>query len=528
MVVLAIVGGVRHYTPVPLGDMWDGFIDFYTKSDGAAAWWAQHNEHRITLTKILFWLDLKCFGGTFWFLFAVNYLFVGISGGVFYLILRESRPHKARRQDEGLVALFLGSWLFFWSQKENLTWGFQSQFFLAYLLPLGAFYNLAKSMGSVRATPYFAIALVLGAASVITMANGVLVLPLMTVFGVVSRQSWRRTVVLIMSTVSLLSLYFMDYQSPAAHGSLAHQWATYPWQMGQFVLYELGSPFYYMVGLEGLDKRIALVAGMIFVLAMGFFCSLFLFQSSQPPTLVALIFFLFYIGGTVLGTAAGRVQFGTDQALSSRYTTPILMGWVALSILCWRRFGGDSGWLSPGKLRWGILTLLVLMFPTQRTALKSQEQRIFEGKFAALALQLQIYDRAQIQRIYPNVPKVLSIARKASFHHLSVLGRFPLKDLSLQTVEQLDLSKTFNGCIAGLYSIDWIADDPQMQILKGRIEFPGDHKAPKFIKISDKDGQVFGYGLTQGTEFRAYVVADKLKSPVVLTGENFRCELVVE
>jgi hypothetical protein len=168
------------------------------------------------------------------------------------------------------------------------------------------------------------------------------------------------------------------------------------------------------------------------------------------------------------------------------------------------------------------------MFPKQRTALKSQEQRIFEGKFAALALQLQVNDRAQIQRIYPDAPKALSIASKASLLHLSVLGRYPLRDLSLQSVDQLDLSKSFKSCISSLDAVDGIAEDPRMRILRGRVEFPGEQKDSEFIKISDKDGQVFGYGLTQGAGFRAYVVAAKPKSPVVLTGENSRCQLIMD
>ena len=56
MVLLAMIGGVRRYSPIPFGDMWNGTLGFFVRiQDGDySAWWAQHNEHRIVLARILF------------------------------------------------------------------------------------------------------------------------------------------------------------------------------------------------------------------------------------------------------------------------------------------------------------------------------------------------------------------------------------------------------------------------------------------------------------------------------------------
>ena len=49
MTVLAVIGAIRMYSPIPHWDMWDGTLQFYldTQDGIASAWWRQHNEHRV-------------------------------------------------------------------------------------------------------------------------------------------------------------------------------------------------------------------------------------------------------------------------------------------------------------------------------------------------------------------------------------------------------------------------------------------------------------------------------------------------
>ncbi|MGD4365427.1 hypothetical protein QT713_22860, partial [Xanthomonas citri pv. citri] len=42
------------FSPVPFWDMWDGGLGFYVRQmTDVSQWWAQHNEHRIVLSRIL-------------------------------------------------------------------------------------------------------------------------------------------------------------------------------------------------------------------------------------------------------------------------------------------------------------------------------------------------------------------------------------------------------------------------------------------------------------------------------------------
>ena len=116
---LAVVGGVRAYSPVPFWDMWNGYLEFFTKvSDGQfSAWWAQHNEHRIILARIFFWLDLTLFGGQGWFLLIVNYALLILVCFIFYIIWKEVEPDK----EKAWAGYFLMAWLFLWGQQGRVS-----------------------------------------------------------------------------------------------------------------------------------------------------------------------------------------------------------------------------------------------------------------------------------------------------------------------------------------------------------------------------------------------------------------------
>ena len=191
-VALAIAGAVRAYSPVPYWDMWSGYLPFLDQAASGdwTVWWRQHNEHRILLTRLLFWMDLRWFGGASWFLLAANYVLIALGAVLACKILRELPVPPGRDADMHALMAFAVIWLFFWSQWENLTWGFQSQFIMAQMLPLAALYMLYRSLKGGSAT--FALACLLGLMCAGTMANGILALPLMTAYALMTGQGARR------------------------------------------------------------------------------------------------------------------------------------------------------------------------------------------------------------------------------------------------------------------------------------------------------------------------------------------------
>jgi len=121
-IALAIVGGVRQYLPVSYWDMWQGYVGFLTQSDLSTwqAWWGQHNEHRILISRLSFWVDFKVFGASFIFLVIVNYLLATAAVLLFLWALRERIGVLSARSGALLVVALIPVASFSWPSLKIL------------------------------------------------------------------------------------------------------------------------------------------------------------------------------------------------------------------------------------------------------------------------------------------------------------------------------------------------------------------------------------------------------------------------
>ncbi|WP_295428635.1 hypothetical protein [uncultured Thiodictyon sp.] len=370
-VCLAIYGGIAAYSPVPFWDMWD-HLDLAAKAPtgGLQVWWEQHNEHRIVLAKVLFLVDQSYFHGNQWFLILANYLIVALSCVVFVVLLKEQLGEDADPIPLRVLSLILVTMLVSWIQIDNLTWAFQSQFFLAQLLPLIALFLLFKSAAApAHSRGLFILACGVGFISIGTMANGVLALPLMLGLSLILRVTRMRLAILALVAIAGVSLYFFDYHGVSTHGNPGDAGRNAPGDIIRYVLLYLGGPFYFFTFGS---KAAAYTAGAFLV------CSsvVFALQCMRSPRVgggqIVTLAFLAYLGATALVTAAGRLSFGVDQALAGRYQTPALMAWAALLILYAPSF---SRLLQRQPVQGISLALMIalLLLPQQLTAIKNKQ-----------------------------------------------------------------------------------------------------------------------------------------------------------
>lgn len=494
---LAVIGGIRAYSPVPFWDMWDGYLGFFTKvmSGDTSAWWAQHNEHRIVLARVFFWLDLALFAGQGWFLIVVNYLLQAVVCMLFWSIWKEVKSEKNH-----WIGYFLIAWLFLWIQENNLTWGFQSQFILAQLLPLSAFYFLhrAASAGSEKHAEFY-IALFFGVLSIGSMANGILALPLMTAYAIVARMGSMRSALLTALSVISLWLYFLDYNSPGGHGSLTLALRETPLDLISYVLLYIGGPFYYLFGKGYSGQVIATAAGIFMVISCAIFAWRIVPMAQKATLPLALLVFILYIGGTALGSGGGRVIFGVDQALSSRYMTPALMAWVALLLLYLPKLEA-VGQSVRSRVWVPFLLLILLMLPLQLKALSSKQNVLFERQIATLAIELGVKDQSQISHIFPSADWALSIAEVPVSMNFSVFGISPFKDareIIGQKSKKALLPK--NQCSGSIDEVEIIDGDEKFVRVRGWIFDPHSQHTPKSVQLIDENGVVKGVLITGQT-----------------------------
>lgn len=542
MLGLAVIGAIKSYSPVPYWDMWDGYLRFYTSvSEGDfGAWWAQHNEHRIVLSRILFWIDISFFAGLSWFLIITNYVLMICTVSVFYKFLQERVKQDSSHLAGKVLRLFIIAILFSWIQVSNLTWGFQSQFILAQLLPLLAFYVLHLSFTSQKSgKSLFLTACFLGVLSVGTMANGILALPLMLVLGLILRISKIKLFILALLAITMIGLYFYGYHSPDGHGSIKAAVLNNPIDVFKFLLLYIGGPFYYMTG-EG-SFIIAQLAGIFLIGSAICFGWQSLKKPDKHSLQLALLSFILYVGGTALGTAGGRVVFGLEQALSSRYQTPVLMAWVALLVL-FSPLIISSIKKHPYLMLSILFVLLVSLLPIQFKALQLKEGEHFEKEIAALALELNIKDQDQIVSVFPSAEWALAIVEKPVEFDLSIFGTPKIKNVAQligRTSSENQLFKC-SGSVDEISEIDGVSDYVR---IRGWMYQNSTRATPEVIHIVNGGNKIIGYALTGQPRadiakeinnkagwsgFKGYLLSQEMGGGITLEGHGkAECKLSV-
>ncbi len=311
------IGAWRYYSPIPAGDMWDGYINFYLQLlDGNfSAWWAQHNEHRLFLSRLFFYLDLKFFNGLSLILIPLNLLLLVTSWGLLlYFSFRLLKP-KIETPDFFYFIVLLTVFAFSWKQDENIVWAFQNQFWFAYLLPLMAFCLLGLSeVYSRQRLLYYVGACVLGILSVGSMANGIFALPVLTLLSLLLKQKWPYSTFLGLLAILSVSLYLGTYQPPAHGHSISDNLIKFHFEILVFFIEYLGSPLKSLFG--------SFVLGL---LHLSLIIVLFrqLPKEKNNPLYLSIIAFIIYYLVSAFVISASRVDLGLHAALVGRYTTPL-------------------------------------------------------------------------------------------------------------------------------------------------------------------------------------------------------------
>lgn len=534
--VLTIVGCVYFYSPIPFNDMW-GSVEVFSRAQSLSLseWWAQHNEHRILLARCLFWLDFHLFNGSAVFLLLMNYVLL------FLIFLTLEKFFVARLSESKdsfthiILSLVVSTMLFSWIQNENLVWTFQSQFFLAYLLPLVGFYLLyLAASGTKDGAKNFSMACVSGVTALGSMANGVLALPLMAIMAMLLKMGWQRVAMLIFLSIVGTVLYFYDYHAPKDHGHFLVTLLNQPIEFFQYVLLYLGGPFYWITGKT--NFLFGQFAGFFLVGSFVCFSVAALKRLQDSKLVVALLMFLAYVFAAALATAGGRLFLGMEFATSSRYMTPTLMAWAILLILyapMMDRYLNKFSW----KFLLPLFALQVMFLVSQFEVLAGNDAINFERKIAALALELDVNNSQQLTQIFPDAPSLQSMARPAIEHDLSVFGDSQFRN-ARHWLYQPETTQANKACIGGLDGYRR-TEDPRYVQIEGWLFDSMERSAPETIHIVDSQGVIIGYAITGkvrqdlkpiatnavSSGFKGYLLAEYIGRNVLLVGVETNCKL---
>jgi hypothetical protein len=507
MSVLACYMAFCTFSPVPFWDMWEGSLGFYLhwNEQGWQSWVSQHNEHRILLARLIFFLDYFLFNGANVFPIILNFVFVALSAFVFVAFLTATTVNPQRQPLLVYLACFsiIVGVLSSWVQSENLMWGFQSQFFLAQLLPLSALYALARSAAD-HELSWYLLAVFLGILSVGTMANGALALPFLALGSLLlPLRGWQRVMLLVLS-VFCLAAYLWGYRSPQIHANPVESLLHAPMTVIAYVLVYMGAPS------SGLTDQSLLLMGLVgsVVICMGAYCGIdVLLRKRREPFYLALLVFFAYIVSTAFITALGRINFGLEQAATSRYSTPALMGWVTVAILLWKNVSGAEGKTNPhlvGLLRIGLAGVCLSALGLQISWANQvrRADRSFDLSASGLAAIMGIQDTLQVSWPHPDSAVVFRLTEEARKAGTSFTAISPFKGVreSLGQVSSQDATDVVSlpPCRGAVDKVTGVLDLSGNSFLRldGWVFDSGSGTVPQRLAVVDGAGLIIGYIFT--------------------------------
>jgi hypothetical protein len=517
MFLLAIYGGEKNFHSLPFWDSWGGQLLFIMDfQDGKySELWSLHNEHRIILTRLLFLIDQYIFGGLNIFLIILNYILIMSSVIIYYIII--NKIENKNKFDKAIIFLFISGNLFLWTQYENILWEFQSQFFLAQILPLYALVSLAQYFKD-KQDSYFYLSLFIAVLSVGTMANGLIILPLIFIYLLFKEKDKKKLIITGLIVFILIFLYFNNYTVNKNHGRLTDAILNNTINFTKYFFIYLGNPIGNILNNYNNNLIIEFASGIIFFSSV----LLVLYKIQQKkitrtPLLDVLIIYLFYIMATAFITAGGRVNFGLIQATSPRYSTPTIMAWSILIIIMYFYVAKINQNISKSKIiLFSFLILVsVLLLNFQFNRVRSITGIKDNKNLATLGLSMGVFVDERLKTIHPDKVKVYTIKNK---------------------LIERNIGSGLNQNLA-------LSSDNRFNEISFWIEYKNEKK-PELIRLVDNSNNIVGFALANQTghsffqnkdsknvtQISGYILSEFVGSKITLVGDNSSCyaELLVQ
>ena len=460
--------------------MWDGYIGFYNKiiSHDLSAWYVQHNEHRLIFSRLLFWIDLSFFSGNNIFLLVID-LLIHLATLLLFIFLFLKDNHKNSTNLIFITLIF--SCGFSWIQWENFTWAFQSQFFGVYCFAFFSFYFLYEHKTKNNLL-FFIGSLFFAALSVISMANGIIVFPILMLLGVALKIDYRKITIIIIFGLLCAYFYFSNYTA-LGPGKFSDEIFHRPLQMLLYIAKFLGAPA---------GRGVAAIFGF---LIMAFSCAgLFVYfkkNTAQVNYPILYFSFLLFIGGSALGAAGNRLVYGLDQAFSSRYTTPAIYAWIAIFLL-WTHLASNRKALISIITIFSILTLSLVGH--QRHTWDDTSQREFNRKLAVLAAKMNVHEDAITSVVYPDVDTLISQVQLASQNNISIFQSDWLKFITESPNFFESSKKEITRCNGEIETYNKLSKSQAIMLTGWSVAQNGD--APKSLAIINQANQIVGYAVS--------------------------------
>jgi hypothetical protein len=493
-IFLSIYGGFNFSSPVPVEDYWDQIIDFFNKieKENYSVWFAQHNEHRIIIARIFYFIYLKLFPNHSWVLIFLNYILFFVLA-FFLITLKKSLYSSIDYKFSIYINTIIFSSVFFWSQSLNFIFEVQNQAILAQLIPLLSFFFFFK-YSNTKDIKYLFIFFILTIISPFTMISGLFVIPILLIIYRLFNLDVKYVLFLIVLFILLLSIYFFNYNQPVNHASVFENIVKYNYKIILFFFMYLGSFFHFLLGKSLFSSYIAFLFGVGFLVL--FIYKLKFDLDNKINTNFIFYSFGIYVLIIAMLTSLGRINLGLEKAFSGRYSTPVILGWLSLMFIYLPEL--NNFFLKKrNKFNLIYIIFICLMSIYQLTAFKNFNQKFSQRQLGLLSLSLGVEDSKTEYKLYPEINHLRNIANEAKENNYDIFSNKKFTDI--KNLEKYITNKDFKSLNSKQYNKintqnEWylinlnIHNNSHIYIL-----YSGDKKTIVGRAILLKNGSIQGY-----------------------------------
>ena len=413
LTTVAIAGA----TDLPYADDWEVWGTWLRQGYSLGWFFSQLNDHRIATTRLLFAISHLAFDGRGWFLQAASLAIQGLLAWLLWKLATRAGVNDPG--DRRVLGAAIVSILFSGAQYMNIVWGFQVQFFLVSasgMAALGALLRAAEATRPWARWAWMAVCLLLGAACSYSMADGVLIWPVLLLaagrLGV-----GRRAMGLVgAAAVAVLAHFFHGW-----HASLLS--APSPaWRRVVFALANAGSPIFPLASrLGGVNSGAVIAATAVGALlvpgALFHWFRAWTRHPSYSGARVALAHGAVFMAAASFALAFGRARMPFLDAFRSRYFTPPGVFWACLLAVAWPSLRT----LGARRLRWAVaIAMLVCVAWHQMGALDAAREYGAKRRLASVALAAGVYDPPLLSILNHSVADLTPVIEYLKEHRLAL------------------------------------------------------------------------------------------------------------
>ena len=349
--------------------------------------------------------------------------------------------------------------LFCPSQGENFVWGFQVCFVLPQLLATLSFVALLlywlesqQHPDKLPSSKFLLVSIVAALGANYSLANGNLLWPLLVAAALYLRLRVAAVLSFAITGVVSTGLYLYRYARPQYHADPIASLGAPLSLLKYWALYFVSSWTHRNIRVPELIA-LAVLAIVVMELLPALSCA-----RAFRAFAIQLVLTMVFCAATALITAAGRLNFGTQQAFASRYQTVALLFWCCLGLLLL-----GSTFSNP-RMRYSFLVAQVCLLAVfvrgsaiARYPIGEARQHGFTLNAAAAALLTNVNDPVQLKEAYSHVELPLEIAPYMKVHRLSVFSDHVASQLGkpLESVFSLAALDDCAGILESVVPIDY-------------------------------------------------------------------------